>query len=164
MAAMASLMQIGEFSRATGLSLKALRLYDENGLLVPTHVGESGYRRYHPDQLRPARLISALRGAGMSLAEIAVVLAAAPDERPGLLEGHAEALARDLAARRARLADARHLLEEEAMVEVTIRNVEEQRYVGRELRGFAHELDGVIPRTIDELARGVAPAGPPFTL
>ena len=66
----------GEFARRSGLSLKALRLYDENGLLRPAEVDPAtGRRGYGPEQLQTARLIGMLRGAGMSLAEISLLLA-----------------------------------------------------------------------------------------
>ncbi|NJP34517.1 MerR family transcriptional regulator [Micromonospora thermarum] len=65
------LLTIGSFARAAGLTPKALRLYDETGLLPPAAVDpESGYRLYTPDQLDRARLIAALRRIGMPLAEI----------------------------------------------------------------------------------------------
>ena len=55
-------MSIGEFARDSRLSAKALRLYDELGLLPPARVDEdSGYRLYEPGQLKQARLIAALR-------------------------------------------------------------------------------------------------------
>jgi hypothetical protein len=58
----APLLSIGEFSRRSWLSLKALRLYDRLGLLTPAHVDEgSGYRRYREEQLETARLIAMLR-------------------------------------------------------------------------------------------------------
>jgi DNA-binding transcriptional MerR regulator len=51
-----SLVSIGEFARLSRLSPKALRLYDELGLLVPAEVdAETGYRWYADTQLeRPA--------------------------------------------------------------------------------------------------------------
>ena len=59
------LLTIGEFARASRLSPKALRLYDELGLLRPVRVDEySGYRYYSPDQLDQARLVAWLRRAG----------------------------------------------------------------------------------------------------
>ncbi|MBE0975558.1 MerR family DNA-binding transcriptional regulator, partial [Escherichia coli] len=46
---MSPLMTVGEFALATGLSVKALRFYDERGLLAPADVDvDSGYRRYAP--------------------------------------------------------------------------------------------------------------------
>jgi protein phosphatase len=65
------LLTIGTFARAARLSPKALRLYDELGLLRPAAVdGESGYRFYDPAQLDRARLIAWLRRLGMPLARI----------------------------------------------------------------------------------------------
>jgi DNA-binding transcriptional MerR regulator len=66
-----------EFSVVTGLSVKALRLYDERGLLVPTRVDRTtGYRRYTEDQVATAGRIALLRRAGIGLADIARFLAA----------------------------------------------------------------------------------------
>lgn len=68
------LLTIGEFARASRLSPKALRLYDELGLLRPARVDEySGYRYYSPDQLEQARLVAWLRRLGMPLARIAQI-------------------------------------------------------------------------------------------
>ena len=51
-------MTIGEFGRESGLSAKALRMYDELGLLRPAYVDPfSGYRFYEPEQLERARLV-----------------------------------------------------------------------------------------------------------
>jgi protein phosphatase len=69
------LLTIGAFARAARLSPKALRLYDELGLLPPAAVdSESGYRFYDPGQLEQARLIAWLRRLGMPLARIRVVV------------------------------------------------------------------------------------------
>ena len=71
---MPALLTIGAFARAVRLSPKALRLYDELGLLRPALVDdESGYRWYDPAQLERARLIAWLRRLGMPLAQIRLV-------------------------------------------------------------------------------------------
>jgi serine/threonine protein phosphatase PrpC len=65
------LLTIGVFARAARLSPKALRLYDELGLLRPAEVdNDSGYRLYAPEQLEQARLIAWLRRLGMPLERI----------------------------------------------------------------------------------------------
>ena len=70
----AKLMASGAFARASGLSRKALRLYDELGLLRPAQVDPvSQCRRYHPSQLEQARLVAWLRRLGMPLARIRAV-------------------------------------------------------------------------------------------
>jgi len=72
-------MSIGEFARRSRLSAKALRLYDEQGLLPPARVDEdSGYRFYEPGQLKQARLIAALRELQIPLAEIKAILELEP--------------------------------------------------------------------------------------
>jgi DNA-binding transcriptional MerR regulator len=55
-------MTIGEFARTSRPSAKALRRYDELGLLPPARVDDSsGYGFYDPGQLEQARLVAALR-------------------------------------------------------------------------------------------------------
>ncbi|REJ06986.1 MerR family transcriptional regulator [Microbacterium bovistercoris] len=69
------LMSIGDFARATGLTPKALRIYDDLRLLPPAEVDErTGYRFYAAEQLEQARLIAALRRVGMPLDRIRVAL------------------------------------------------------------------------------------------
>jgi protein phosphatase len=66
-----ALLTIGAFARTSRLSIKALRLYDEIGLLRPAWTDpESGYRYYEPGQLERARLVAWLRRVGMPLARI----------------------------------------------------------------------------------------------
>jgi DNA-binding transcriptional MerR regulator len=72
-------MGIGEFASRSRLSAKALRLYDELGLLPPARVDEdSGYRFYEPGQLKQARLIASLRQLHFPLAEIKAILPLEP--------------------------------------------------------------------------------------
>ena len=69
------LMSIGEFARLSRLSAKALRLYDELGLLPPAQVDpDSGYRWYAAGQLDSARLVASLRQIGVPLAQIQLIL------------------------------------------------------------------------------------------
>jgi DNA-binding transcriptional MerR regulator len=71
----AGLISIGEFARRARLTPRALRIYDRTGLLRPvlTDAG-TGYRRYGVTQVRIGQLISLLRGAGLGLADIGLVL------------------------------------------------------------------------------------------
>ncbi len=74
-----SLLTIGAFARASRLSPKALRLYDELGLLRPAEVDPaSGYRFYDPAQLEQARLVAWLRRLGMPLTRIRMICDAEP--------------------------------------------------------------------------------------
>lgn len=79
-------LTIGEFGRESGLSAKALRLYDESGLLAPAEIdASSGYRYYDPEQLVRARRISLLRQLGIGLAEVKVILSLV-DSGPGAVQ------------------------------------------------------------------------------
>ncbi|MFD4129369.1 MerR family transcriptional regulator [Streptomyces globisporus] len=67
---------IGEFARLSRLSAKALRRYDELGLLRPALVDPvNGYRYYDPAQVEGARLVAWLRRIGMPLNRIGRVVA-----------------------------------------------------------------------------------------
>jgi DNA-binding transcriptional MerR regulator len=69
------LMRTGVFARASTLSVKALRVYHETGLLVPAVVDPAtGYRAYAPAQLTDAAIIRLLREVGVSLQDIGAVL------------------------------------------------------------------------------------------
>ena len=69
------MLAIGAFARRSRLSLKALRLYDELGLLTPAQVDPAtGYRSYEAGQVDRARLIGLLRQLDMPLARIRRVL------------------------------------------------------------------------------------------
>lgn len=93
-------MSISAFARRSMLSPKALRLYDELGLLRPQRTDAySGYRYYQESQLERARMISLLRKAAMPLAEIARVLDRDPAEASSLI---ADWLAREEDAMSAR--------------------------------------------------------------
>jgi DNA-binding transcriptional MerR regulator/DNA gyrase inhibitor GyrI len=72
---------IGEFSKITGLTVKTLRFYQEQGLLEPSYVDEqTGYRYYHESKIEVARVISFLRGLELPLGEIAEILKHEEDE------------------------------------------------------------------------------------
>jgi len=76
-----ALMPIGAFARRTRLSLKALRLYDELGLLEPASVDPwTGYRAYAEAQVPSARLIRLLRGLDMPLERIRRLVDLPPSE------------------------------------------------------------------------------------
>jgi DNA-binding transcriptional MerR regulator len=96
------LMAIGEFARQARLSQKALRHYDELGLLAPARVDPgSGYRFYRPDQLEQARLVASLRQIGVTLAEIKVIIGLPPAAAADRIDGYWAGVERDHGARRA---------------------------------------------------------------
>jgi DNA-binding transcriptional MerR regulator len=69
------MIRIGDFSKLSRVSIKALRLYDEMGLLKPVEVDRfTGYRYYEFDQLPRLYRILALKDLGFSLEEISRLL------------------------------------------------------------------------------------------
>lgn len=69
------MFSIGEFSKISGLTVKTLRFYHDQGILVPTCIDDStGYRYYDHSKVETASVISQLRRLEFSLAEIAEIL------------------------------------------------------------------------------------------
>ncbi len=69
------MLKIGDFSNLARVTIKALRYYDELGLLKPVKVDEySGYRYYSVSQLTQLHRIIALKDMGLSLEEISRLL------------------------------------------------------------------------------------------
>lgn len=69
------MLKIGEFSRLSQISIKALHIYDDRGLLRPDHVDQfTGYRYYTLKQLPRAHRIMALKEMGLSLDQIGIML------------------------------------------------------------------------------------------
>lgn len=68
------MIQIGVFSKITGISIDRLRNYDHKGLLVPVLVDENnGYRYYSESQIMEANQIEILLAMGFQLKEIKVI-------------------------------------------------------------------------------------------
>ena len=87
----ADLIPIGRFARLTGLSIGALRHYDELDLLRPIDVDRfTGYRRYAAEQVEVGRAIARLRDLEVPLEEIRAVLGSDdPAEQRRHVAGHA---------------------------------------------------------------------------
>jgi DNA-binding transcriptional MerR regulator len=99
------LLSIGEFSAATQLSQKALRIYDEQRLLMPARIdAASGYRYYSSEQVPLGRLVRTLREMNLSLSDIGRVVAAEGGGAETILED----LARGIDERYAREKRAHH--------------------------------------------------------
>jgi effector-binding domain-containing protein len=95
-----NLVPIGRFSKMTRLSVKALRLYDDNGVLRPAHVDpSSGYRYYDIEQASRAELVKTLRAVDMPLDQIQQILEADnPELAHEQLLAHRKRLGERLAA------------------------------------------------------------------
>ena len=110
---MSVLVSIGDFSRMTHLSVKALRFYHDQGLLEPARIDPaSGYRFYEPGQVPVAQVIRRFRDLGMPLDQVKAVLQA-PDVETRTREiiAHLTAMEARLAEMQMSVASLRALLE-----------------------------------------------------
>jgi DNA-binding transcriptional MerR regulator len=109
---MATLLTIGDFSRMTHLSVKALRHYHDVGVLEPAVIDPfTGYRSYEASQVPAAQVIRRLRDLGMPLDGIRAVLTA-PDvkTRNAEIAAHLAHMERQLAQVQSSVAGLRALL------------------------------------------------------
>lgn len=84
-------MRIGELSRRTGASQRALRYYEEQGLLRPAR-RPSGYRDFSEDDVDAVRRIRVLLAAGLGTVIIAEILPCMVEGNEGLAAGCPELL------------------------------------------------------------------------
>jgi DNA-binding transcriptional MerR regulator len=64
------LMQIGQISKRTGLSVDTIRFYERNRLLAPPSRSHGGFRLYSSDDLSTLQFIRSLQNLGFSLNEV----------------------------------------------------------------------------------------------
>ncbi|GIJ70335.1 MerR family transcriptional regulator [Virgisporangium ochraceum] len=84
-------MNIGELARRTGLSVKTIRYYSDEGLVPEASRSAAGYRRYNADALARLEFVRTLRDLGLDLATIRRVLDQQADLR-SVASAHADAL------------------------------------------------------------------------
>lgn len=171
---MRNLVPIGRFATVSRLTIKALRYYDEQGLLHPALVDPAtGFRYYSVGQAREAEIIRVLRTVDMPLAEIRALLAEPePDLVRKRLARHRDRLEGRLANQVAALDFLTRLMEEDLMsYEVTTRVQQEQPYLGMrrmldgtqpDIGAFAAEAFRTLFMTLGKAGR--TPAGPPFAV
>ena len=166
---MRSRVTIGDFSRASHLSVKTLRHYHEVELLEPSDVDPSnGYRYHTQDQIPLAQVISRLRDLQMPIAEVKSVLATPdPEERNRLIVAHLDRLEGDLARTRAAVLELRGLLERPVtpravkhrtvppMAAIAIQATVDREDLLAWWQGALGELHAIVG------AQGLEPAGPP---
>jgi len=112
---MTTKLSIGDFSRMTYLSVKALRHYHDIGVLEPAEIDPaSGYRFYLPSQVGLAQMIRRLRDLGMPLEEVRTILQAPdPDTRDKTLVAHLQRMEEQLAQTQQTVASLRTLLQQQ---------------------------------------------------
>jgi DNA-binding transcriptional MerR regulator len=99
-------MRIGELARATGVSRRLLRYYEEQGLLSPDRLA-NGYRDYAPADADRVRHIRVLLATGLPTAVIGRVVQCIHDDihHQGIVPTSCPAMVTSLQRQRARLAD-----------------------------------------------------------
>ncbi len=155
-------LTIGDFSRMTHLSVKALRHYHEIGLLEPVAVDpESGYRMYEADQVPVAQVIRRLRDLGMTLDDVRRVLTA-PDvpTRNRAIVQHLQRMENDLEQTRANVASLRRLLEapEPPELRIEFRSLAQTKSIAVRERVSTASLDAWWMHAFQELHAAAASA------
>src|SRR5262249_29218862 len=131
-----SMFSIGEFSKLTGLTVKTLRFYHEEGLLIPAFVDpDTSYRYYNESQIETARVIAYLRSLEFPLADIKQL--PADKDEPGLLD---------------RLERQRSQIKEQIKrLQRTVRSLEEFITAERQGQAMTETLEGVTEKNVDAL-------------
>ena len=167
---MKTLVPIGRFSAICRLSQKALRLYDEMGLLRPAWVDpDSGYRYYALAQAVEAERIRLLRSLEVPLEDIAEFLHD-PTGSKRVLDRHRRRLESRLGQLQTLLTSLAQLEKEDAMTyDVRTKEVPPQQIIAirmqTRLADLGSEAAGAMGELFAHLGRaGAAPAGPPFAL
>lgn len=117
------MLKIGEFSKLSHLTVKALRFYEKEGLLIPQSVDDwTGYRFYETGQLADAAKIKAYRQLGLSIEEIKAIQNGA--DLKLIFAEKAEVLRKQKEDIDVRLSIINHILEEDEMkYQVTVKEI-----------------------------------------
>lgn len=138
---MQTLVTIGEFSRLSHLTAKALRHYHEVGLLTPMQIDQSGYRRYDVAQVQQAQLVRRLRLLDMPVPDIKAMLAADTEAaRDAAIADHLQRMQESLGRTSQVVASLRALLQPtDSPIGVEYRVVAETPAIG--IRAQVHRAD-----------------------
>ena len=169
------LVPIGQFSKLTWLSSKALRRYADSGLLPPARIDpDTGYRYYRLSQVERARVIRLLRMTDMSLAAISRTSWRIPIRRRCWRTSGR--WPRKQAARErvlhylyrlfppAEVKMAQSTCSSDTVFDVKMKEVPALAFVSRSATVSLGELAGFISDSIRNLSAEQTPAGRPFTL
>src|SRR5215471_4494172 len=170
------MLSIGRFARMTGLTVKALRHYDELGLLRPAHVDDwTGYRWYERSQVREAVAVRRLRALRVPLDEAAVLIRSDDDSLREALAVHRARLEGELVETRHILTALDALIEgkehlvTDLKLDLPIVDEPAGRYAVAGKRVRVDDMTTYVPETIIRVrewldARGVRCIDPPLTI
>lgn len=173
--AMEAKLSIGRFSKMTRLSVKALRHYDDIGVLSPAEIDPStGYRYYVASQARDAETIRLLRSLEVPLDEIADVLRSRSDPElvAKILDRHRTRLAEVVEVQQRRLLRIESLISSEEPImnyDVTTKTVPDTLVAGLRITTDQGSIGAHMARGFPALVQAVveaggAPGGMPFSL
>lgn len=152
------LLSIGTFANMTRLSIKALRLYDQLGLLHPHHVDpQSGYRFYEQSQLARARMIRMLRDMDMPLATIRqslAVLASSPATAESLVREYLAMRERQMEQIKQQVSHFIHLIQQEKnhmSLEVNVKKIATQQVLSMTCHIKVNQLDETIRQSVSTM-------------
>jgi DNA-binding transcriptional MerR regulator len=159
-------LTIGRFARACRLTVKALRHYDEVGLLHPAYVDpHTGYRYYTGEQVEQAVLIALMRQQlELPVPTVREILACGPAQRQLLLQREHERLQREIVARQQARRTLERLLRqggELRLPEVHVRQEPECRLATLPVQTDAEQHVQDTQRLVDELLSLLRQAGCP---
>ena len=123
------LLGIGAFSSLVRLSVRMLRYYDKQAVLLPAYTDpDTGYRYYAGNQIRDAVLVRSLRDVGFTVSAIAAVVPQGHDPQilRRALKAHRGELQAESSLMRGRLADLAHLIDnltEVPMTDITLTTI-----------------------------------------
>ena len=160
-------MNIGELARRTGLSVKTIRYYSDEGLVPEASRSPSGYRRYDAAALARLEFVRTLRDLGLDLATIRRVLDHHADLR-AVAAAHADALAAQIRLLKVQRAAVRALAgtggsaaDVERMNRIAQATAEQRRHAVAEFLDSIFDLgDGPVDNDFTKMMRGVTPELP----
>lgn len=160
------MLRIGEFSKLSHLTVKALRFYEKEGILIPESIDEwNGYRFYGTDQLEEAAAIKSYRQLGMTIEEIKAIKNGA--DKFTILTAKAEMLRVQKENIDVRLSIINHILEVKDMrYQVTVKDIPATivYYTEVRIKNFS-EMMKLIPELgaeCMELNPGIKCTNPPY--
>lgn len=117
------MLKIGDFSKLSHLTVKALRFYEKEGLLMPKSVDQwTGYRFYETEQLTIAARIKSFRQLGLTIEEIKKIFKGA--DLTKIMQEKVLELNREKTELDVRLSIINHILEEKEMkYQVTVKEI-----------------------------------------
>jgi DNA-binding transcriptional MerR regulator len=160
-------VNIGELARRTGLSVKTIRYYSDEGLVPEASRSPSGYRRYDAAALARLEFVRTLRDLGLDLATIRRVLDRQADLR-AVAAAHADALAAQIRLLRVQRAAVRALAGTDGtaadvarMNRIAQATADERRRAVESFLDAIFDLgDGPVDNDFTKMMRGVTPELP----